>query len=224
MLRVGYVSILCGILVATPAGLSIADQVAATINGATGTVGGYPVGGSVHGWSFKPTVDILVTHLGLYDYVEPFEVVPVGLRESQWVGIFSLDETLLTHETLPAGTQLQLVSQFRYSEIQPLLLLHQQTYVVAAGGSTGDLSTGNRMWSNFTSPPVFASEIQYLQGLFDSHQGQVFPFPHQTLGTDPYQFGPNFQFQIVSEPSTAVLVMLGAVSLMVMRLRNATAC
>jgi hypothetical protein len=211
MLKVACLSALCCALFLTLAGSSSADKVAATIQPETGTEGGYPVGGSAHGWEFIPSVDMLVTHLGLYDHVEPFETVPVGLGETQWVGIFAMDETLLVYEWLRPGTQEELLDHFRYAEISPFRLSRNKAYVIAAGGATGNSLTANRHWHDFATPPEFADEIEYVRARFDFHEGRTFPFPRQFRVGEPYRFGPNFQFVVVPEPATVALAILGIV-------------
>ncbi len=192
---------------------SMGSQVAVRIDPALATESGWPGRGTINGWEFVPTTDIVVTHLGRFDNA------PNGLKHAEWIGIFSLDKTLLTLAWLRTGTQEPLLDYFRYVEITPLKLWQDQHYVIAAGSDIM-AGAGNHMLLNFRSPPQFASEIEYVQSRFGSSlspDGIGFPSRLPYGDEYPYRFGPSLQFTVVPEPSAYALGALALLSLIAFR-------
>ena len=73
------------------------------------------VGEASFGWSFQPTVDVQVTHLGYYDDAGN------GLRHAHPVGIFDMgSEKLLARVTVKPHSPLE--ASYRFAKIKPLTL------------------------------------------------------------------------------------------------------
>ena len=176
------------------------------------------------GWSFYngPNNPIAITQLGVFDSGGD------GLATSHQIGLWATDGTLLASIMVPAGTVAPLVDGYRYAPISPVFLPGgfgiSGGYIVAAQYSAGD--------ADDILTPVsggFAPGLAGWTGGFPSIGwygfGSDLPFPSQR--TIPMMEGsggrvfwePNFQFEVVPEPSVWLLFALGS-SFLFMRRRK----
>lgn len=184
--------------------------------------GGNPVFSSIYasingpvGWTFQPATDISVSALGVFDYVLPGQ-------GSLQVGLWDASGTLLASQTVSAASAA--VGQSHYESVTPVLLLTGETYYVAAYSASGPLFAV--VVTPDISPNGFATmspEIQLGQVAYSSGSG--FSFPGTTEGNSGYAIiAPNFEFQVVPEPSMLALLGVGIMgwrSARQMRLRKA---
>jgi hypothetical protein len=78
------------------------------------------------GWEFTPQNDIWVTDLGFFDLGQD------GLNISHDVGIWDQDQHLIVSATVSGGTAAQLIGEYRYASVAPLLLQAGRTFVLGA--------------------------------------------------------------------------------------------
>lgn len=159
-------------------------------------VTGYTVGGA--GWSFVPTTDILVTG------VEASAPLVIFWQNSyQNMATFSVSSPSL----IPANS---------FDSITPLLLSAGQVYYVSCQNSslsdaillTGWALPGTGSPPPYGTPPFSISPyISQFASYFLSSAGQ-WTLPPGSSSNNLY-YGPNFQFQVVPEPSTGSLAFLG---------------
>jgi hypothetical protein len=154
------------------------------------------------GFQFQPTFPILVTALGYYNRAHPAD-----LTLNHPVGIFDVaTQALLTSTTVGPGSTLD--GNFRYNAIAPLALIAGQSYMVVGfhpGSATQDLAAA--------TPPglTIAPEITFQGYFLNFNSSLTFP---TTNGGNTRFFGPNFQFQVIPEPTSLALFGLGAVGLL----------
>jgi hypothetical protein len=147
------------------------------------------------GFEFLPTVNIEVTSLGSF--------FPTGATDQHGAGLWTSAGTLLASTTVTGtGTE-----GFDYSDITPVLLLAGQAYVVSASTLT----------DNYAINPTFTvgPDLVYIRHLETrcSTVAACFPTTPATFN----DFGANFTYTLVPEPSTwsmiAVVVALFGVML-----------
>ena len=161
------------------------------------------------GWQFGGggiDSDILITQLGVFDSGGD------GLVNSHQVGLWrdgNVSGSLLASATVPAGTEAPLIGGYRWVEISPVRVhpYSLPTFVVAAQYSAGD------------ADDLVTPKPQVSQSFFDVHPetfagrasiGSDLPFPG--FPRSPCEgcagelfWEPNFQFEIVPEPSVWLL-------------------
>jgi hypothetical protein len=180
---------------AQPGGDPVSSAIYASING--------PVG-----WTFKPTSTIKVTSLGVFDYLMPGQS---NLR----VGLWDAGGTLLASQNVTSASAS--IGQSHYESITPLLLAGGQTYYLAAYGAS------EQLLAVVVTPDIapngyatMSSEIQLGQVAYSSGTG--FSFPGTTEGAAGYAIiAPNFQFQVIPEPSVMALLGLGIAGFLIAR-------
>ena len=158
----------------------------------------------VQGYSFV-VVDqpIRAETLGVYDHNSD------GLASPHDVGLWNSSGVLLASTTVGAGTGSILDSGFRFEPISAVPLGVGQTYYVASTHLAGD---GDE-WLFDPASLIVASEITYDSRRFIRSSALVFPFRVGCITCDTGYFGGNFQFQVIPEPNTLLLLSLGIVGL-----------
>ena len=90
---------------------------------------GPPLYAQTIGRQFAPLSEIAVTHLGFYDSRLN------GLTDKHEVGIWENSGTLIVQATVPSGSSVPLIGNFRYVPVPispPVTLLAGKTYVIGA--------------------------------------------------------------------------------------------
>lgn len=159
------------------------------------------------GFQFRATSDIRVTALGAFDYLGD------GLATSHQVGLWSAEGgEPLAVALVPAGADGVLLGQFRYVAIAGLTLSAGADYVVAASeyyGEINDIYAGSVPVSFFSMDPALS-----FQGARGAGQAAGLHFPTvQFDALSPATFGGSFQFEVVPEPSTTILLGGGLLAL-----------
>lgn len=166
--------------------------------------------GTTLGWTFQPTANIDVTALGAFSYV----LQNPGNLE---IGLWNASGTLLASSTISvtgiSGTTV-------YQSITPLMLLAGQTYYLGACSPTASLYfyvVGPD--SDSGGSATMSPEIQL--GIAAYNTGSSFAFPGTTTGNPGDAIiAPNFQFQVVPEPSVSCLLSSVTVILFAIRQRR----
>ena len=179
-------------------GDAVSSAIYASING--------PVG-----WTFKPTTAIKVTSLGVFDYLASGQG---NLR----VGLWDAGGTLLASQTVTSASAS--IGQSHYEPITALFLMGGQTYYLAAHSASGQLL------AVVVTPDVLPNGygtmspgIQLGKAAYSSETG--FSFQGTTEGTEGYAIiAPNFQFQVIPEPSIMALLGVGLAGFLVTRRRS----
>lgn len=152
------------------------------------------------GWRFTvEEIDIIVTHLGLYDRW------PGGFGSSHQIAIWGEDSSsALVTATIPAGTGTP--DSFVYVEVDPVILSKDETYIIGAFFPAGqsDWEVTNHISKEFN---VNVGYLGAARAYGDFRQPDTF-YP-STVDS----FGPNFLLTPTPEPTTLLLLGLGAVML-----------
>lgn len=159
------------------------------------------------GFQFRATSDIRVTALGAFDYLGD------GLATTHQVGLWGAEGGApLAVALVPAGADGVLLGQFRYVAIAGMTLSAGADYIVAASefyGEINDIYAGAVPVSFFSMDPVLS-----FQGFRGAGQAAGLNFPTlQFEPLSPTTFGGSFQFEVVPEPSTTMLLGGGLLAL-----------
>lgn len=178
--------------------------------------------GSTRGFMLKPSEDIRVESLGLWDAEGD------GLWHSHQVGIWDATTMgILAQTTIGAGTTSVIMGPavqdgfFRYENIAPVTLLAEQNYVIGAQFfDVGNSNIVDRFLGGNTSattdPLITITDFQR------AHFGS-FGFPERSFRGNGF-FGPNFTFSAASSVpliSTHLLLLVGLLSLVLYRCADA---
>ena len=166
------------------------------------------------GWQFVPTKPINVTHLGMWDDVsESWLDGSLGFKYEIPIGIWRVsDQALLASTTLGLGTSNPLLGEFRYAEITPLPLNPGETYAIAF--QWADEFKQDEWVKDWTVGMVDVDPVINIGPRVDSTDpGFVFPdHVHIDIFAHP-RFGPNFQFNVISEQDPCAIPAPGALLL-----------
>jgi hypothetical protein len=184
-----------------------------------GTIGGDYVGGGTlqnfdraTGYFFTPTVNVVVTSLGYYDYSD------LGLADRHEVGIFLADGTAVVNTFISAGTSSTFVAGTvagtRFESVTPTQLIAGTQYYIIADNNTTDY------YGYGTGSVVFAPQITW-NGYGDSSTNSIYGSV-ANLGGVSGDLGPNLMYdeQGVPEPSTFALAIVGMGLVLAFRRRH----
>ncbi len=149
------------------------------------------------GWAFDLNTEVTLGRLGFFDSNQD------GLAEAHDVGIWTSAGDLVASATVPSGTSGSLLGNYRYVNV-PSVQLPVGSYVVGAHFGDGSLDLFLQGSTSITTDPF----VEY-SGRAGDGPGFVFPAPNvQTGGTD--FTAPNFQFNVIPEPSTWCLLLMAS--------------
>lgn len=165
--------------------------------------------GITHGWEFVPSTSISVTHLGLWDDMFVADLLgtddtTVGFAYEVPIGIWRVsDQALLASTTLGPGTMNPALDEYRYAAIAPIPLSAGEPYVVAFQHAP---TFAQSEWVQEPVPGTFQVDPAIAYGFWRwSGLDRGFLFPHTGSPTTAFPntyFGPNFQFDVISDPGT----------------------
>jgi len=142
--------------------------------------------------------DLSLTHMGISDSNQD------GLLFEHNVLVWDSAGMVVASAVVPQGTEAQLIDFFRYTPVDSPVMLHAgQTYVVGTWYSGGGLLDTPGTWDT-TANPHFSS-VGANHAIFESDSLE---FPNSFNGTNP-MWGPTFQYNVVPEPSTYLLMLCG---------------
>jgi len=182
------------------------------------------------GWEFVPVCDVRVTGLGFFDLDLD------GLNTSHEVGIWDENGQLLVSGIVPGGTAGDLMGEYRYVSVTPTLLQEGEAFIV---GATVPICLCVPSWPDDLYPDssleidpdalLLSPSIDLVHtdrfAEYDSEAPIELTFPDQhkpsspiydldtweQIGTVDYYFvAPNFQFTVIPEPASGVLLAIGA--------------
>lgn len=150
----------------------------------------------VVGWSFQTTVDVTVTHLGIFD-VNGNGTLDEPQAPS--VGIWNASQSLLVSTNVPLSATND--NGFFYVPIDPVELAAGQTYVIG----TVNYQNGERFWYDATlqAHPY----VQWGEGRFKAGGTLAYPDGVRTHAQPSY-FGPSFKFNTTSEMPASISISL----------------
>ena len=173
----------------------------------TGQLNGGGTVDSGQGWEFRTESPILVNSLGLFDrWTDASPNHNPGLVHPHEVAIWDAAEPLnpIVSTTIPAGTTAQLVENFRYVSVEPVLLLPGRDYVIGAY-YPDHISPDSDMLLILNGDDrdlaIFAPEIQFVARRFSWEPGGILTFLDITDPSAVGAFGPNFAFHLFTPPN-----------------------
>jgi len=161
-------------------------------------------------WRFQALSDLRVSSLGSWDENSD------GLPSPVDVGLWDDVGNLLASVVVPSGTAATLDNGFRFSLLgADVELSAGNFYRVGSSVQSGQIEY------RANSDIVVDSAIDFDRGYF-ARSSNVLTFPvNETLTPDVADFfGANFQYQPIPEPSSALILGLGAVVLLPRRVRR----
>ncbi|HWN94254.1 MAG TPA: PEP-CTERM sorting domain-containing protein, partial [Methylomirabilota bacterium] len=177
--------------------------------------GGGPV---VNGWQFSLQSDIQLTRLGLYDNpaITDGGFLGDGLLEPHPIGVWDISNPyysfLVVTAVISFGTSAAYDGGFRYVDIDPVLLSASGRYVIGALYEASEVLLGDWNVGEINNPSLQITVnplIQYeVRRVVPSLPGSLI-FPENIDPSFVGDFGPNFTFTVVPEPSTVALFLSG---------------
>ena len=151
--------------------------------------GSADVGEGSFGWTFTPTVDIEVTHLGYFDDSGD------GLLNPHPVAIFdTATKQLLVEATVQRDSPLD--KTHRYAEIVPVILKAGQTYIVVTYAGPPFDPEVNRPYDLTWAPETGNADLGYRVEYYHTEGATELVYPSEHA---PYLFmTPNFKFRPVA--------------------------
>lgn len=144
------------------------------------------------GFAFRVNSPIVITAVGVYDSFDD------GLIKSHNLALWTIDGSQLFSATVPAGTLSPLVDRFRYVATGDWMLEPNMDYVIAAAnfGMNSDHYLA-------TAPVPQSSDLITLfssRDLYTPLIGLAYPTTIKPYDS-PIEFGANFRFVAVPEPT-----------------------
>ena len=194
------------------------------------------VGRVTVGWEFTAQSDLWVSELGFFDLGQD------GLNISHDVGIWDQDQQLIVSATVSYGTAAQLIGEYRYASVAPVVLASGQTFVIGAtvpiplslpAGFVPDLYPNDTLHIDplgivFDALIGLIAADRYFSDMDGSFLDPLaFPAEHrapsplidfdtgqEVYAVYPYHFAPNFRFSEVPEPAAVALFAAGCLVLL----------
>ena len=159
------------------------------------------------GWEFAPTSNLMVTELGLLNATLGGAGDPNGFQQSHVVAIWDMSGHLLTSASLAAGTSAPLIGNFRFVNAPSAFLNAGQHYVI--GGFYPSPVSDAFTDRNVGDPSVHVDpDLNFVAERWSPSPGGI-AFPTSVHSTIAGDFGPNFMFTVVPEPTALPLIGLG---------------
>lgn len=197
----------CGVLFAGLLLLGATQAGAASIGIESVTSSNSAASSNARGYRFRPEVNIEVTALGMYDVGAD----GLGVVDGYDVHLWTDAGALLASVRLQPGTASPLQSGFRFENIASVFLIAGTIYRLSV--DLGDDANGSEFLYNPSamttnaSFTILQSSGTAVAGLTDfGLQGPNDAFP-TSPNTAPV--GPNLMFNVVPEPDTGLLMLLG---------------
>jgi len=145
--------------------------------------------------------DILVTSIAIWDHESD------GLAHSYDVVIWDSFGMVAASATIPEGTTAGLNGEYRYSHLtESVLLTAGNTYII--GAWYPDNQDAVFSWSSWNS--TGNSDFAAIGANSGDIPSSALTFPDGQLDQSGPYFGPAFHYQVVPEPGTFALFILGA--------------
>jgi hypothetical protein len=169
------------------------------------------------GWEFVPTSNLMVTELGLLNATLGGAGNPNGFQQAHVVAIWDSSGNLLTSAPIAAGTSAPLLGNFRFVNAPSALLSAGHHYVIGAYYPAPVSDAFTERFVGDSSVHIDSNVSFVSMRVAGSPGGITFP----TLSYPQYlgEFGPNFMFTVVPEPTVFSLFGFG-VALVVFRPRR----
>ncbi len=163
---------------------------------------------NTRGWSFHPFLapgqQLVITAIGVFDPGGD------GLAGAHEVGLWGLSpgQPLLASTVVPAGTSAPLINGYRYASLSPVIPLPSGFAVVGAHFAANDPDDVARPENGVLSPLITGPA-----GIL-SAPGSGFSIPTMVISRGEGEglaqfFEVNFQFKLIPEPSTCMLLLFG---------------
>ncbi len=190
---------------------------------ADGAVGGKtPSDMRTLGFVFELNETVTVTHLGVFNYDADGFATPArapGLTNPHRVALWDFDGTPIEEAAIPAGTSALAVDFFLYVPIDPIVLRAGQRYVLGSR-SDDDQNPDDFyiMTAGATGRFSSAAQVKWIEERQTA--ASVWGFPEESPYFFPNgYFGPNFLFEPIPEPGSALLLGIGLMGRALMRQR-----
>lgn len=171
-----------------------ADETAVAFDDSTLYVG---TGGSaVYGWQFSTLSNLQISALGLYDFFKGD-----GFVSEHPIGIWDVSDPAqpLVSAVIPAGSLAPVMQDFRYVNVEPVILPAGHDYAIGALYMSDDDTVGALnapSWMLTVGPGLKFGGYCYGGVMSD-----VLTFPDKYIAGLQEGFGPNFIYTIAPEPN-----------------------